>query len=489
MSKRKNKQRAKQRAQTQASAVRNFGAPTIREVDHPDEAPPKVPTDAPALFLEVLTSVARVFDFLPTAARRSLLRASPPSMCAVLRHCPVRVHIQSKARLLRLLGKYIEPTSGPHKAILFYDDLLLTPYATHARALYEADREVNLPPEIVDDISFNSSLKRGLAVLDASKTTDAGIVPVAMLKFCAKGDECVDCGRAAHMHVAPAELNENARLLKRVLKHQCVAEHVRVLQVCHHLETPAMRVLVEILADAAPNLTKVAMQLCDLGDAGVAKLAAQLARLSRLRHVDLSGTCGGPRSAAVVVDALRKKRALESLSLNFCRLGATVAPLAKLVSSATHLAGLALHDCGLTAGDARTLVNAVVAGGSLTLLDLGANPIGDDAARYAGESLLTQHSPMEELRLANCSIRDDGAAALAGCLATGTRLRKLDLSDNLFGDAGAHALATGLRELPRTRAMDTVDVSGNRISMAAAMKLGQACGANPLLRNMELVID
>ncbi|KAJ1528260.1 T-complex-associated testis-expressed protein 1, partial [Cladochytrium tenue] len=94
---------------------------------------------------------------------------------------------------------------------------------------------------------------------------------------------------------------------------------------------------------------------------------------------------------------------------------------------------------------ARLLANALLENKSLRKLDVSHNRIGDaGATALAGVLATPTAAPLEELELGNNRVGAAGAAALGRALARRRRLRRLGVRMNTLGDSGGAALLAGL---------------------------------------------
>ena len=100
---------------------------------------------------------------------------------------------------------------------------------------------------------------------------------------------------------------------------------------------------------------------------------------------------------------------------------------------------------GLDSDDARVVARVVAISGSLKVLNLGRNWIGNEGATAIAEALRVNGS-LRQLILYDNTIGDAGAAAIAEALRVNDgSITSLDLSNNKIGDAGAAAIAAALR--------------------------------------------
>lgn len=116
-----------------------------------------------------------------------------------------------------------------------------------------------------------------------------------------------------------------------------------------------------------------------------------------------------------------------------------------------HLQRIVLIDVGLDDHDVGDLVDALKVNSSIKHLDLSHNAVQDIGARVLALLLKpcagtgSSSSSLRTLCLQHNEIGDDGAAALAGGLASSTKLQRLWLQHNAIGEAGASALCRAMR--------------------------------------------
>jgi hypothetical protein len=81
---------------------------------------------------------------------------------------------------------------------------------------------------------------------------------------------------------------------------------------------------------------------------------------------------------------------------------------------------------------------------SVTSIDFGHNPIGDEGASALADALKV-NTFVTSIRLGNNEIGDESASALADALMVNTFVTMIDLYGNKIGDEGALALADALK--------------------------------------------
>jgi len=219
-----------------------------------------------------------------------------------------------------------------------------------------------------------------------------------------------------------------------------------------------------LAATPLPALERLELSDNKLTAAGVqALVASPLA--ATLRHLDIGANDVGAKAAQAIADA--KLPRLEVLNASVCELGD--AGLAKLLASKTlpALAALELHDNELTKKTCAALATTALPIRSLQLTGIAAGPEGAKVVAAAklpklvsldlsrakiGDAGATALAELETklvgLYLSDNAITAKGAQALARSPAT-KGLRDLNLDRNPIGDAGLAALVETLRGLER----------------------------------------
>lgn len=212
-----------------------------------------------------------------------------------------------------------------------------------------------------------------------------------------------------------------------------------------------------------PNLKKLLLQRCHLGDQGIAILAPSLVELKRLTHLDLADN--------VLVEDSSKNIGLIALA-QACSKGA----MAEVTS-------LRLNKNQISANGLLALAHACEGGAlsKLEMLSLDGNMIGglvNDGGlgfRHLAFAVSKGGLPsLKELWLADNFINDEDVISFAkACLEGKIRLPELEvlvLNGNQFGDTGngalAHALLNGA--LPALKELRTTDMNGTLLNQCEA---------------------
>lgn len=235
-----------------------------------------------------------------------------------------------------------------------------------------------------------------------------------------------------------------------------------------------------------------------LGGEGLAALLGGLGSASRLQSLDLN-SCGlqgapGVQPLAAALQAGRLPR-LASLRLDGNALGAGGAAVlaAALGSPECALQQLHLHSCGLDGEAAAQLAAALPP--NLAELDLSGNSVGSSGAAALAQQLAADAAPhLRRLVLCGCGLDGDAVAALAGAL-PGRPPLALDLGGNAAGGAavvaalaaaplsslrlhdcqlgaeGAAALAGQLAATAAFNQLEDLDLSANRLEAPQLLQL------------------
>jgi len=175
------------------------------------------------------------------------------------------------------------------------------------------------------------------------------------------------------------------------------------------------------LVEAHPRLAQLRVARCDLGPDALIALASALGATASLRLLDVSEPLLFSRN--------------EETAGHFARALRANASLVRLVMRKHP------HTSDTTA---EWLCDALLDNAALRQLDLSANPLGPPAGAAFAHAL-TAGATLTHLELASCRLGDDGAAALAGAVASpDCALRHLDLRSNGVGEAGVAALMGAL---------------------------------------------
>uniref|UniRef100_A0A3B3SEA7 FIIND domain-containing protein n=1 Tax=Paramormyrops kingsleyae TaxID=1676925 RepID=A0A3B3SEA7_9TELE len=158
-----------------------------------------------------------------------------------------------------------------------------------------------------------------------------------------------------------------------------------------------------------------------------------------------------------------------------CKLEMLNAPLQKV------------DQCGVTKQCCPVLASALKSNPSLLReLSLSHNDLQDSGVKLLSAGLGDSHCKLEILRLAGCSVTEEGCSSLASALRSNpSHLRELDLSYNHPGDSGVKLLSAVLED-PSCK-LEKLKLSSCRVSGKGCLFLASALKSNPShLRELDL---
>ena len=107
-----------------------------------------------------------------------------------------------------------------------------------------------------------------------------------------------------------------------------------------------------------------------------------------------------------------------------------------------NLSGNKLTNYGRDMSGIQAIASAIGVSASLTSVDIGYNRIGHEMAlKLVG---VFKEKQMVSVGLANCSLGNDGAQAVADYISVSASLTRIDLRKNILGDEGAKHIAKGI---------------------------------------------
>ncbi|XP_076836601.1 NACHT, LRR and PYD domains-containing protein 12-like [Brachyhypopomus gauderio] len=152
---------------------------------------------------------------------------------------------------------------------------------------------------------------------------------------------------------------------------------------------------------------------------------------------------------------------------------------------------LELERCSITEEGCAALCSALKSNPSSHLRDLnmGYNKPGDSGVKQLSALLEDPHCTLEKLHLSKCSISEEGCAALCSALRSNSssRLRELNLNDNKPGDSGVKHLSA-LLEYPHCK-LEKLHLSDCSITEEGCAALCSALRSNPSSQLRELYLN
>jgi Ran GTPase-activating protein (RanGAP) involved in mRNA processing and transport len=205
---------------------------------------------------------------------------------------------------------------------------------------------------------------------------------------------------------------------------------------------------------------------------------------SGLKQLNMNGNDLGDVAGIACARMLEVNGTLESLDVGNAGLGTdAIIALATVLSSNNTLRHLSLENPRLFSKTEDTtyhLCKMLRVNGGLVSLNLAKNGIGDYGAKLLGE-YLDDNSTLRVLNLRCNNIGSAGAGSLAALLLRGSPIQILDVSANRICDSGAHALAVPVR---RGCGLEYLDARGCGIGDAGLTALADALTADTRLRRL-----
>ncbi|XP_053534260.1 protein NLRC5 isoform X18 [Ictalurus punctatus] len=213
--------------------------------------------------------------------------------------------------------------------------------------------------------------------------------------------------------------------------------------------------------------------LNELHDDSLVKEIQSYVSSGRLSEADLSPA----QWSALVFVLLTSEEDLEVFELQkFIKSDECFKRLLPVVREATRVL---LSECNLTERSCSALHTVLSSESSkLTEVDLSSNPLEDSGVKLLCAGLKSPNCNLEKLRLSDCSITEEGYAALAEALKS-SHLIELDLRGNDPGASGVKLLTDVLQDPHCT--LETLSLLKSEAEEACA-SLTEVLGPNPLLQ-------
>ncbi|XP_035377660.1 ribonuclease inhibitor-like, partial [Electrophorus electricus] len=242
------------------------------------------------------------------------------------------------------------------------------------------------------------------------------------------------------------------------------SSHLRELNLSNNEPgVSGVKKLSDLLEDPHCKLEKLELYKCSITEEGCAALASALKKnpSSHLRELNLSNNKPGHSGVKKLSDLLKDQRCtLETLQL---------------------------YNCSITEEGCAALASALKKNPShLRELNLSYNKPGDSGVKKLSDLLEDPHCKLEKLELYNCSITEEGCAALASALKKNpsSHLRELNLNYNKPGDSGVEKLSDLLKD-PHCK-LETLQLFNCSITEEGFAALASALKKNPSSHLREL---
>ncbi|KAK1803294.1 hypothetical protein P4O66_004077 [Electrophorus voltai] len=233
------------------------------------------------------------------------------------------------------------------------------------------------------------------------------------------------------------------------------ASRKAVLSNCSITEEGCAALASSLRSNPSSHLRELNLNLNKPGDSGVKQLSALLEDPHcKLEKLDLSNCSIPEEGCAALASALRSNPSshLRELNLTYNKPGDSgVKQLSALLEDPhCKLKKLDLSNCSITDEGFAALASSLRSNPSSHLreLNLNLNKPGDSGVKQLSALLEDPHCKLEKLQLYSCSITNEGCAALSSALRSNpsSHLRELNLNYNKPGDIGVNQLSALLED-------------------------------------------
>ncbi|XP_076836630.1 ribonuclease inhibitor-like [Brachyhypopomus gauderio] len=238
-------------------------------------------------------------------------------------------------------------------------------------------------------------------------------------------------------------------------------------------------------SNPSSRLRELKLSYNEPGDSGVKQLSALLEDPHcTLEKLYLSRCSIPEEGCAALCSALRSNPSshLRELKLKYNEPGESGVKQLSALLEDPHctLEILDLSYCSITEDDCAALCSALRSNPSSRLreLKLKCNEPGDSGVKQISALLEDPHCTLEKLHLSNCSILEEGCAALCSALRSNpsSHLRELNLNTNIPGNSGVKELSALLEDPHCT--LEKLDMSRCRITVEGCTALCSALRSN-----------
>uniref|UniRef100_A0A4W4EWP4 NACHT LRR and PYD domain-containing protein n=1 Tax=Electrophorus electricus TaxID=8005 RepID=A0A4W4EWP4_ELEEL len=268
-----------------------------------------------------------------------------------------------------------------------------------------------------------------------------------------------------------------------------------VLSACSITEKGCAALVSALRSNPSSHLRELNLSYNKPGDSGVKQLSALLEDPHcKLEKLQLCGCSITDEGCAALVSALRSNPSSHLRELNLSRNepgDSGVKQLCALLEDPhCKLEKLELFDCNIPEKGCAALASALRSESShMRELNLSSNKPGDSGVKQLSALLEDPHCKLEKLQLSNCSITEEGCAALASALRSNpsSHLRELNLNHNEPGDSGVKQLS-GLLEDPHCT-LEKLQLVNCSITEEGCAALASALRSNPSSHLRELNLN
>ncbi|ROL23507.1 Ribonuclease inhibitor [Anabarilius grahami] len=240
--------------------------------------------------------------------------------------------------------------------------------------------------------------------------------------------------------------------------------HLRELNLNYNKPGDSVKLLSYLLRDPHCKLEKLQLCNCSIEEEGCAALASALrSNPSHLRELNLNYNKPGHSGVNLLSDLLKD-------------------PHCKLEK-------LQLCDCTITEEGSNALVSGLRSNPShLRELNLSGNETGDSVVKLISDLLQDTRCKLGKLQLKSCKFQEGCAALVSALRSNPSHLRELDLSNNKLEDSGVKLLSDFMKD-PRCK-LETLQLYNCSIGEEGCAALVSALRSNPShLRELNLKLN
>ena len=161
--------------------------------------------------------------------------------------------------------------------------------------------------------------------------------------------------------------------------------------------------------------------------------------------------------------------------------------LTKILSTIPNtLVRLIASDCNLTCDGAENIGKTLRTNITLKHLEISKNPIGDNGISAISDSLHSKNNKtLIQLVVVSCEFHSKGAESVGEMMKANKTLKFLNVSNNLIGDDGISAIASGIISNTST-ALIELNISGYEFHSKGTKSIADVLKANTTLKSLNI---
>ena len=240
--------------------------------------------------------------------------------------------------------------------------------------------------------------------------------------------------------------------------------------------------LMTYVSNSSMQWNTLELDQCNITDTGMSVLEQFISeKTSTLEYVDLTGNNSSPWG---VYCAIIRHCSVDSLTL--CGdhgIEDYVNETKNCLQMNTKLISLTL--CNITNNGSKIIAEAIEVNTRIKKLDISNNIICDDGAIAISNSL-KYNSSLQQLNMSKNNITSEGAKYIAEAIQVTNTLEKLDLSSNAISNDGVAAISDSLQF---NITLQELNMSRNEITSEGIKKINKAIQVNKTLKQLDLSIN